>query len=65
MSPTTKRLAEMIDYLPEQEQLILFEIVRRFLPDDVATPEDLTDIKAAREEYQRGETTPHEAINWF
>ncbi len=65
MSPTTKRLAEMIDYLPEQEQLILFEIVRRFLPDDVATPEDLTDIKAAREEYQRGETTPHKAINWF
>lgn len=64
MSPITRQLAEMIDYLPEQEQLILFEIVRRFLPDDVATPDDLLAIKAAQEEYARGELLNHEDINW-
>ena len=36
----------------------------RFLPDDTATPEDLRDIQQARAEYARGETIPHEAINW-
>ena len=32
--------------------------------DDAATPEDLRDIQAAREEYARGEAVPHEAIDW-
>lgn len=34
------------------------------LPDDTATPDDLADIQTAREEYARGETIPHDAINW-
>ena len=34
------------------------------LPDDTATPDDLEDIQQARAEYARGETIPHEAINW-
>lgn len=37
---------------------------RRFVPDDVATPDDLRAIRAAREEYAQGETVPHSAINW-
>ena len=54
----------MIDCLPEQEQSLLLEIARRFLPNDTATPDDLEDIRAARAEYARGETIPHNAINW-
>lgn len=33
-------------------------------PDNVATPEDLDAIQEARVEYLRGETIPHEGINW-
>ncbi len=54
----------MIDCLPEEDQVLLFEIVKRFLPEDAATADDLAAIKEAREEYARGETIPHEAINW-
>ena len=54
----------MIDCLPEQEQSLLLEIARRFLPDDTATPDDLLDIRQARAEHARGETISHEAINW-
>ncbi|MCX4296776.1 MAG: hypothetical protein OSJ73_07060 [Lachnospiraceae bacterium] len=64
MSPIRKQLDEMIDCLPEQEQVLLFEIVKRFVPDDVATAADLIDIQAARAEYARGETVSHESINW-
>jgi hypothetical protein len=54
----------MIDCLPEQEHYLLFEIVRRFIPDDIATPEDLEDIRIADEEFARGEFVRHEDINW-
>ena len=64
MSPLRTQLVDMIDCLPEQEQLLVFEIVKRFIPDDVATPEDLADIKRANEEFERGEFTRHEDIDW-
>lgn len=64
MSPIREQLVGVIDCLPEQEQSLLLEIARRFLPDDTVTPEDLRDIQQARAEYARGETPPHEAINW-
>lgn len=64
MSPIREQLVGVIDCLPETEQSLLLEIARRFLPDDVATPEDLEAIQAARAEYASGQTVSHEAINW-
>ena len=64
MSPVRKQLNEMIDYLPESEQALLLEIVRHFIPDDVATPDDKAAITAARNEYANGETSSFSAINW-
>ena len=64
MSPVREQLDAMIDNLTERDQNLLLEIVYRFLPDDVATPQDLEDIAQARREYQAGETVSHDAINW-
>ena len=64
MSPIREQLVEMIDCLPEKEQFLLLEIARRFVPDDVATPDDLNAINAARKEFASGETIGHNAINW-
>ena len=64
MSPIRNQLVDVIDVLPEAEQALLLEIACRFMPDDVATPGDLEAIAAAREEYARGETISHDAINW-
>jgi hypothetical protein len=64
MLPVRKQIDEMLDYIPEQEQLIIFEIVKRFAPDDVATADDLEAITDARQEYAKGETVSHNAINW-
>lgn len=59
-----EQLVGVIDCLPETELSLLLEVARRFLPDDVATPEDLEDIRIAREEYANGETVAHNDINW-
>lgn len=64
MSPVREKLDSMIDYLPDAELTLLLEIVRRFIPDDVATPDDLEAINAARSEYAAGQTVPHNAIDW-
>ncbi len=64
MSPIREQLVGVIDCLPETEQSLLLEIARRFLPDDVATPDDVEAIREARAEYSRGQTIPHEVINW-
>ena len=62
--PIKNQLLDVIDILPEAEQALLLEIARRFLPDDIATPDDLEAHRVAMEEYANGETMPHEAINW-
>lgn len=64
MSPIRQQLMDVIDTLPEEEQSLLLEVARRFVPDDVATPDDLADIEQARAEYASGETISHSAINW-
>ena len=64
MSHNRGLFVEMIDCLPEAEQSLVREIARRFVPDDVATPDDLAAIKAARREFADGETISHNAINW-
>ena len=64
MSPIREQLVGVIDCLPEAEQSLLLEIARRFLPDDVATPDDLNAVREARAEYARGQTVPHGDINW-
>ena len=64
MSPIKNQLVDVIDVLPETEQLLLLEIAKRFISDDVATDDDLAAIRAAREELSRGETISHDNINW-
>ena len=64
MSPIKKQLVDVIDCLPEQEQILLFEIAKRFISDDVANADDVEAVRAARQEYANGETVNHDAINW-
>jgi len=64
MSLIREQLVGVIDCLPETEQSLLLEIARRFLPDDIATPDDLDAIREARSEYAEGQTIPHTAIDW-
>lgn len=58
----TTRLAELVELLPEDEQIIILQLVIKLLPDDVATAEDLADIAQARAEYARGELLKLEDI---
>jgi hypothetical protein len=61
----TEQIADLVEHLYEPEQLLILEIIRRFLPDDtVATPDDLQAIALANTEYANGETVNHHDIDW-
>jgi len=64
MVALVEQINTMVEQLHEPEQVLVLEIVKRFLPDDVATPDDLIAIASAREEYRRGETVRHDDIDW-
>ena len=64
MMPIREQLVTVIDCLPEEEQALLLEIAQRFLPDHIATPDDLGTIRIAREEYAQGEFYTDKDIDW-
>ena len=64
MSAVKSQLIQTIEYLPESEIALLLEIARRFVPDDVATADDLEAIRIAHEEYAKGETLSSDEIDW-
>jgi len=64
MSNLSIQINNMVEQLPEPEQVLVLEIVKRFFTDDIATEEDMKDIAAARAEYMRGETVKDADIDW-
>ena len=65
MADAVKQQAfQVFDLLTERDQSLVFELIKSLAPDDIATPDDIAVHAAAMEEYRRGQTIPHAAINW-
>lgn len=59
---SNQQLHTLIELIPDEDKPTIFNVLSHFVPDDVASPEDLADIKQARDEYARGEFTKLEDI---
>jgi len=61
-------VAMQINYIAEKlnepEQVLVLELMKRLLPDYVATEEDLIDIAEAREELASGKAVNFYSIDW-
>ena len=69
MSPITKQITDMIDMLPEPEQNLAFEVIKRMVlawdPDYTkVTSAEAADMEQAQKDYECGEAVRHEDINW-
>ena len=58
MSPRTNEVAMMYENMTEQEQFLIFALMRRLMADDIATQEDIAAHKEAMEAWHKGETVP-------
>ena len=54
----------IIEQLPETEQRLIFELVKRISPDDILSAEDIADIEEARAEYEKGDTISGSIFGW-
>ncbi|MEG1028093.1 MAG: hypothetical protein RSE07_05330 [Oscillospiraceae bacterium] len=69
MSVMAQQVAQMLDMLPEQDQNLAYELIKKLVlawdPDFTkVTPEELKNIKIAEQEILNGETIKHSEINW-
>ena len=55
---------ELSKYLDDNKKKLVLEIIKNFLPDDEAMPDDLHYIELAEQEYARGETISHDDRHW-
>lgn len=69
MAPISQQIAGMVDMLPEQDQALAFELVKKLVlawdPDFTKlTQTEKEEIDKAQKEFENGETVPHNSINW-
>ena len=69
MSAATREMINLVEHLPEAEQALITEIIRRIYlawdPDFTkVTPSEAAVIAQAEEEFKNGDSVTHSDINW-
>ncbi|MCL1807148.1 MAG: hypothetical protein FWG31_05545 [Oscillospiraceae bacterium] len=69
MSVIAQRAANMLDMLPEQDQTLAFELIKKMVlawdPDYTKlTPEERQELEFAEREIENGDVISHEDIDW-
>ena len=69
MAPIAQRIADMVDMLPETDQALAFELVKKLVlawdPDFTKlTPAEKAELDKAAAEMESGEYVADSAINW-
>lgn len=69
MAPIAQQIAQMIDILPEADQALALELVKKLVlawdPDYTkATPTEHAAMERAALELEAGEYVPESAVNW-
>lgn len=69
MAPLAQQIASMVDMLPESDQNLAFEVVKKLVlawdPDFTKlTPAERAELEQAEAEMDAGEYVPDSAINW-
>ena len=69
MAPIAQQIADMVDMLPEKDQALAFELVKKLVlaldPDfSKVTPAEKAEIDKAAAELEAGDYVTDQAVNW-
>jgi len=57
-------LKGLIELIPEEDIDTIYNVVVRFIPEDVALPDEVAAIERANKSIAENGTIPHDAIDW-
>ena len=64
MKITRQQLHLLVDSVEEKGLETLFNVMIRFIPEDLPLPDELESHAIAAEQYRRGDYVRHEDIDW-
>lgn len=69
MGNTAQQVANMVDMLPENDQQLAFELIKKLVlawdPDFTkVTPQEAKELEEAEEDFKNGEYYSHNDIDW-
>lgn len=64
MSPTKQTLHHLIDIVDNNEIGILYQLLLKFVPDDVAMADEVEAMNIAEKQFTNGEIVGHNSIDW-
>lgn len=69
MAPIAQQIADMVDMLPEKDQALAFELVKKLVlawdPDfSKVTPAEKAEIDKATAELEAGDYVTDQSVNW-
>jgi len=64
MTINKQHLHELIDAIEPTEFETLYRVLIRFVPDDIATPDEVEAIRIGQAEFERGETVSFNDVDW-
>lgn len=69
MGKTAQAIASMVDVLPESDQMLAYELIKKLIlawdPDYTKlTPEEAKALKEAEERFENGDTVSMNEIDW-
>lgn len=69
MAPIAQQIADMVDMLPEKDQALAFELVKKLVlawdPDFTkVTPAEVKELEQAVTEMEAGDYVTDQAVNW-
>lgn len=57
-------LKGLIELIPEEDIDTIYNVVVKFIPEDVALPDEVAAIERANKSIAENGTIPHDAIDW-
>ena len=64
MNVSRQQVHELVDIINPSELNIIYHVLAKFIPEDIATPDEIEAIQIGRDEFLRGETVSHDDIDW-
>ncbi len=64
MAVDRQQLHDLIDAVDARELNVLYYVLMKFIPEDIALPDEIEAIRMGREDFAQGECVSIDEINW-